>query len=58
MSEYIANKIAEAKRKDGVLAGQKRYRNYFIRTSMYQFYKADVDVILTADGHEDCIVTE
>ncbi len=45
-------------------AGQQKYRVYFINTSLYQAYKADVDTILQTtfseqypDGYGACIVT-
>lgn len=57
MSEFIANKIMEAKEAGGVAAGQQKYRTYFTRTRIYQRYKANVDLILETEGHEDCIVT-
>lgn len=57
MSEFIANKIMEAKEAGGVAAGQQKYRTYFTRTRIYQRYKANVDLILETEGCEDCIVT-
>jgi len=38
--------------------GQAKYRAYFINTSLYLRYKADVDTILMTDGYDFCIVTE
>lgn len=38
--------------------GQDKYRAYFINTSLYLRYKADVDTILMTDGYDFCIVTE
>lgn len=36
--------------------GQAYYRKYFIRTHLYNAYKADVDSLLTSWGIADCIV--
>ena len=61
MREFIASKIEEAaKIVDGkptnVAAGQEKYKAYFINTTMWTPYKADVDAILKVDGCADCIV--
>lgn len=58
MVERIASKIIEAKDLDGTLAGQNKYKAYFVNTRLYLRYKADVDNILILDGYGDCIVTE
>jgi len=58
MSEFIANKIMEAKEAGGTAAGQKKYRTYFITTRIYKRYRENVDLILATEGHEDCIVAE
>ena len=46
--------IEEAKK--SLTAGQKKYRAYFVNTSLYKNWKDDVDVILITDGYEDVIV--
>lgn len=57
MREFIAEMIKDA-RKEGLAAGQAKYRAYFVNTKLWAKYKADVDAILTIDGCADCIVTE
>lgn len=57
MPEFIALKIMNAKDAGGTVAGQEKYRVYFIRTKVYRRYKADVDTILEAEDYGDCIVT-
>lgn len=56
MSPFIANSIIKRKNTQGFEAAQELYRKYFINTALYMDYKADVDMILTAEGYSDCIV--
>ena len=57
MPEFIANRVLEA-REVSLANGQAKYRAYFVKLKIYARYKAAVDAILTAEGAEDCIVTE
>ena len=55
MATFIARMI----KKQGDIStekGQAKYRAYFIKTRLYEDYRADVDTILRTDGYEDCIV--
>lgn len=56
MVTFIALAI-EAARKVSLESGQAKYRAYFISTTRYAAFKADVDEILTLDGYGDCIMT-
>lgn len=55
MATFIAGRIEKA-REDGVSAGKAKYMAYFVNTTIYAKFKADVDTILITDGYEDCIV--
>lgn len=55
MTTFIASRIMEEADKS-IEAGQKKYRAYFVRTSLYKNWKEDVDTILKTDGYEDVIV--
>lgn len=55
MTTFIARMIMKEADKS-TAAGQKKYRAYFVRTSMYKNWKEDVDTILKTDGYEDVIV--
>lgn len=55
MVTFIARMIIEEAKKS-LAAGQKKYRAYFVNTSLYKNWKDDVDVILITDGYEDVIV--
>lgn len=57
MAEFIANRILEAK-EESIREGKAKYRAYFVQLRIYARYKNAVDAILTAEGAEDCIVTE
>ena len=64
MATFIANRIINAANVS-LTDGQQKYRVYFINTTLYLAYKADVDTILQTtyttqypDGYGDCIVTE
>lgn len=55
MATFIARMI----KKQGDIStekGQAKYRAYFVRTKLYEDYRADVDTILRTDGYEDCII--
>lgn len=63
MATFIANRIIAAAN-TSLAAGQDKYRTYFIKTTLYLAYKADVDTILQTtyttqypDGYGACIVT-
>ena len=55
MTTFIARMIMKEADKS-TAAGQKTYRAYFVRTSLYKNWKEDVDTILKTDGYEDVIV--
>lgn len=55
MVTFIARMIIDEAKKS-LTAGQKKYRAYFVNTSLYKNWKDDVDVILITDGYEDVIV--
>ena len=55
MATFIARRIMKEAGKS-TEAGQKKYRAYFVRTSMYKNWKEEVDTILKTDGYEDAIV--
>lgn len=57
MNAFIARMI-EQNAKISIEQGQQKYRAYFINTSLYLNWKADVDTILRTDGFDDVIVTE
>ena len=57
MREFIAERIERA-RDLSLEKGIAKYKAYFVNTSLYQRYRADVDNILILDGYEDCIVSE
>lgn len=56
MATFIARMIMKEADKS-IIAGQKKYKAYFIKTSLYKNWKEDVDTILKTDGYEDVIVT-
>lgn len=57
MTTFIARRIMEEDKKS-IESGQKKYRAYFVRTSLYKNWKEDVDTILKTDGYETVIVEE
>lgn len=57
MSRFIATMIERAA-DVSLEKGQEKYRAYFIKTSLYTPYKADVDTLLIAEGFSDVIVSE
>ena len=57
MTAFIARMIIKAANAS-LEEGRARYRSYFVRTSLYSAYKADVDTILITDGYADVIVVE
>ena len=56
MITFIANRIIEA-RAISLVAGQAKYRAYFIATTLYERYRLDVEAILLIEDCGDCIVT-
>lgn len=57
MVTFIARMIMKEADKN-TIAGQNKYRAYFIKTTLYKNYKEDVDTILKTDGYDELIVTE
>ena len=57
MATFIASRIMEEAGKS-TEAGQKKYRAYFVRTSLYKNWKDDVDTILKTDGYDEIIVED
>ena len=55
MATFIAGRI-EKEAKKSVEQGRNKYKAYFVKTHLYEDYRADVDTILTTDGYEDVIV--
>lgn len=55
MTTFIARMIIKEADKN-VEAGQKKYRAYFVRTSLYKVWREDVDTILKTDGYGEIIV--
>lgn len=55
MTTFIARRIIKEADKS-TEAGQKKYRAYFVRTSLYKNWKEEVDTILKTDGYEEVIV--
>ena len=55
MSTFIAQQIM--KQADiSIEKGQAKYKAYFVNTSLYLKWKAEVDTILETDGYAYCIV--
>ena len=55
MATFIASRIMEEANKS-TEAGRKKYRAYFVRTSLYKKWKDEVDTILETDGYDEVIV--
>lgn len=55
MATFITRRIMKEADKS-TEAGQKKYRAYFVRTSLYKNWKEEVDTILKTDGYEEIIV--
>lgn len=55
MTTFIARRIMKEADKS-TEAGQKKYRAYFVRTSLYKNWKEEVDTILKTDGYEEVVV--
>lgn len=58
MSKWIASRIIDTKKKEGVEAAQEKYTLYFLVTDKMYCYKEETDSILRSKGYEDCIVME
>jgi hypothetical protein len=56
MATFIASRIEE-QAKISIELGQAKYQAYFVNTTRYLSWKADVDTILETDGFGACIVT-
>lgn len=57
MATFIAYQIMK-QAKISVVNGQNKYRAYFVNTSLYLDWKADVDSILEIEGFGEVIVGE
>lgn len=60
-NEYIVTFIARMIMKGADKSteeGQKKYRAYFVRTSLYKNWKEDVDTILKTDGYDEVIAVD
>ena len=57
MATFIARRIMKEADKS-IEAGQKKYRAYFVRTSLYKNWKDEVDTILKTDGYDEVIVED
>lgn len=55
MSTFIANQIIKQAKKS-IELGQNKYKAYFVKTKIYEDWRAEVDSILIVEGYEDCIV--
>lgn len=55
MITFIAERIKEATDKS-LEQGQDKYRAYFVKTKIYEKYRAGVETILRTDGYETSIV--
>ena len=57
MNTFISRMIMVQAYKN-LKAGQDKYRDYFVRTKLYEKWRNDVETILITDGYEECIVSE
>ena len=57
MATFIARMIMKGADKS-TEEGQKKYRAYFVRTSLYKNWKEDVDTILKTDGYDEVIAVD
>ncbi|MGE4213657.1 MAG: hypothetical protein AB7E42_02615 [Anaerotignaceae bacterium] len=55
MTEFIANRIIQAA-KISTENGINKYKAYFVNTSLYEAWRADVNTILELEGYSACIV--
>ena len=55
MTEFIANRIIQAA-KISTENGINKYKAYFVNTSLYEAWRADVNTILELEGCGACIV--
>ena len=55
MIKFIARMIKQASDRS-VDEGKELYNKYFVNTSLYSYYREDVDEILKTDGYGDVIV--
>ena len=56
MEVYFAQSIKNA-RKISLLAGQAKYRAYFITLTKFEEYRIATEALLVIEGIEDCIVS-
>ena len=57
MSAFIARAIIKAGQVSEE-AGQNKYRAYFVRTHIYEAWRADTETILVTEGYGNLIVAE
>ena len=57
MAPFIARMI-ENQAKISPEEGIAKYKAYFVKTHIYEDWRADVDTILRADGYESVIVED
>lgn len=57
MSAFIARAI-EREAEKSTERGQAKYRAYFVRTRLYEKWRAEVDSILDVDGYSEVITTD
>ena len=57
MSPFIAQQIMK-QANISEEKGQAKYRAYFVNTSLYLKWQAEVDTILETDGYGYCIVNK
>lgn len=57
MVAFIANQIEKACKKS-IEDGKAKYKAYFVKTRLYEQFRADVDAILRVDGWEEVISEE
>lgn len=55
MVAFIANQI-EKQARTSIEKGKDKYKAYFVKTRMYENYRAEVDTILATDGFEEVII--
>lgn len=58
VSLFMAKRIMKACDEDGVVAGQEKYKAFFVKTKFYANYREDCNIILYSEGYEDCIVMD
>lgn len=54
----MAKRIMKAYDEEGVIAGQEKYKAFFVKTKFYAAYREDCDTILYSEGYEECIIMD